>query len=122
MQDLEALQLYVDLEQFRFHNKFSYQVCIDKELMEDNYKVPPLLIQPFVENAIVHGLANSDRPNLRLSVKVGLVGDYIQYTIEDNGVGRERAALYGVQNRSNHKSIGLHITQERINIFNKRQT
>ena len=62
-QDLEALQLYVDLEQFRFHNKFSYQVCIDKELTEDNYRIPPLLIQPFVENAIVHGLANSDQQN-----------------------------------------------------------
>jgi sensor histidine kinase YesM len=122
MQDLEALQLYVDLEQFRFHNKFSYQVCIDKELTEDNYKVPPLLIQPFVENAIVHGLANSDRSDLRLSVRVRMMGDYIHYTIEDNGVGRKRAALYQVQNRKNHRSVGLHITQERINIFNQTQT
>ena len=121
-QDLEALQLYVDLEQFRFHNKFSYQVCIDKELTEDNYRIPPLLIQPFVENAIVHGLANSDQQNLRLAIAVQLEGDYIKYTIEDNGVGRKKAALYRLQNKSKYKSVGLHITRERINIFNSRHS
>ena len=121
-QDMEALQLYVDLEQFRFHNKFSYQVCMDKELMEDTYRIPPLLIQPFVENAIVHGLANSDQPNLRLVITVRMDGDYIKYTIEDNGIGRAKAALYRMQNGSKHKSVGLHITQERINIFNRQQS
>ncbi len=121
-QDMEALQLYVDLEQFRFHNKFSFQVCMDKELMEDTYRIPPLLIQPFVENAIVHGLANSDQPNLRLTVNVRLEEDYIKYTIEDNGVGRKKAALYHSQNGSKHKSVGLHITQERITIFNRQHS
>jgi ligand-binding sensor domain-containing protein len=121
-QDMEALQLYVDLEQFRFHNKFSYQVCMDKELMEDNYRIPPLLIQPFVENAIVHGIANSDSPNLRLAVHVRLEEDYIKYTIVDNGIGRKKAALYNMHYGSRHKSIGLHITKERIHIFNQQES
>ncbi|PWU04476.1 MAG: hypothetical protein C5B52_01475 [Bacteroidetes bacterium] len=120
-QDLEALQLYVDLEQFRFNNKFSYKFCIDKDLTEENYKVPPLLIQPFVENAIVHGLANSDRNDLYLTVEARLLGDFIEYIIEDNGVGRKNVAMYQVQNRKNHKSVGLQITQERISIFNQKQ-
>jgi ligand-binding sensor domain-containing protein len=119
--DMEALQLYVDLEQFRFNNKFSYQLQIEEELMEDNYQIPPLLIQPFVENAIVHGLANSDHPNLRLGVRLQTEGDYVKYTIEDNGVGRKNAALYRMNNHSNHKSVGLNITRERINIFNSKQ-
>jgi sensor histidine kinase YesM len=119
--DMEALQLYVDLEQFRFNNKFSYQLDIEKELTEDNYQIPPLLIQPFVENAIVHGLANSDHPNLRLSITLKSEGDYIKYTIEDNGVGRRNAASYRLQNQTNHKSVGLNITRERINIFNRQR-
>ena len=121
-QDMEALQLYVELEQFRFQNKFSYQVCMDKELMEDNYRIPPLLIQPFVENAIVHGLANSDQPNLRLTINVRMEGEEIKYTIDDNGIGRKKAALYRMQNESKHKSVGLHITKERIHIFNGQQS
>jgi LytS/YehU family sensor histidine kinase len=119
--DMEALQLYIDLEQFRFNNKFSYQVHIEEELMEETYQIPPLLIQPFVENAIVHGLANSDHANLRLAIILQTEGDYIKYTIEDNGVGRKNAALYRAQNHSNHKSVGLNITRERINIFNRQQ-
>lgn len=121
-QDMEALQLYVDLEQFRFNNKFSYRVRIDKELVEDSYRVPPLLIQPFVENAIAHGLANSDQPDLQLNVEAKLEGDCIKYTIEDNGVGRKKAALYRSQNGHKHKSVGLHITRERINLFNRQRS
>ena len=119
--DMEALQLYVDLEQFRFNNKFSYHVEVEEELMEDNYQIPPLLIQPFVENAIVHGLANSDHPNLQLAIHLQAEGDYIKYTIEDNGVGRKNAAMYRMKNHANHKSVGLNITRERINIFNSQQ-
>jgi ligand-binding sensor domain-containing protein len=119
--DLEALQLYVDLELLRFNYKFSYKTCIDKELLDDDYRVPPLLIQPFVENAIVHGLANSDKPDLFLNVVVKLEGDYIKYTIEDNGIGREQAAEYKTQNKPNHKSMGMKITRERINLFNQQR-
>jgi len=120
-QDMEALQLYIDLEQFRFNNKFSYNVKMEEELIEGNYQIPPLLIQPFVENAIVHGLANSDHPNLRLAINLQADGDYIKYTVEDNGVGRKNAAFYRLQNHRNHKSVGLNITRERINIFNGQQ-
>jgi len=119
--DMEALQLYVDLEQFRFNNKFSYQVNIEKRLTDGDYQIPPLLIQPFVENAIVHGLANSDRTNLHLAINLEEEGDYIKYTIEDNGIGRKNAALYRAQSNRNHKSVGLNITRERINIFNGQQ-
>ena len=119
--DIEALQLYVDLEQLRFNQKFLYKTEIDEELLDDDYRVPPMLIQPFVENAIVHGLANSDKSDLYLKVKARLEGDYIKYTVEDNGVGRRQAAVYHAKNRPNHKSIGMQITQERINIFSKQQ-
>lgn len=59
--DLEALKLYVDLEQLRFKNKFNFRLEVNPELLRDNYRVPPLLIQPYVENAIIHGIAHSEK-------------------------------------------------------------
>jgi ligand-binding sensor domain-containing protein len=117
--DMSALKWYVELEQLRFNNKFSYKEIVDPVLFEGDYRVPALLVQPYVENAVLHGLANSDRNDLWLSVEVLLIDSQIKYIISDNGVGRHKAAEYNVQNKPNHKSVGLKITQDRINLFNK---
>jgi hypothetical protein len=118
LKDMEALQLYIDLEQLRFNNKFSYQSFIDPVLLNGDYRVPSLLIQPYVENAIVHGLANSEENNLNLSITVTLENDAIKYIIQDNGVGRKKANEYNLQNKPYHKSVGLQITEDRVNMFN----
>ena len=117
--DMETIQLYIDLELLRFNNKFSYVKNIDPALLESDYRVPPLLIQPFVENAIVHGFAYSGKKDLRLSVTVSLEDDYIIYKIVDNGVGRAQASTYNAKSKPNHVSLGLQITNERIEIFNE---
>ncbi|MEP6711885.1 MAG: histidine kinase [Ferruginibacter sp.] len=116
--DMEALLLYVELEQLRFNNKFIYKANIDAELMNGDYKVPSLIIQPYVENAIVHGFANSDNKNLVLMVTVSLAEGYVNYIVEDNGIGREKAAACNLANKPLHKSVGMHITKERIALFN----
>ncbi len=117
--DMEALQLYIDLEQLRFNNKFSYKTYIDPELLGGDYRAPSLLIQPYVENAIIHGLAHSDENNLNLTVTATLENNKIKYIVQDNGIGREKSKEYNRQNKPNHHSIGLKITEDRINIFNK---
>ncbi len=117
--DMEALQLYIDLEQISFNNKFTYNTIIDPVLLHEDYRVPSLLIQPYVENAIVHGLSHSREKDLILTVSAQLENDYIKYSIEDNGIGREQALQYKLRNKPNHKSVGLKITEERINIFNR---
>ncbi|MGH2564148.1 MAG: sensor histidine kinase, partial [Ginsengibacter sp.] len=117
--DMETIQLYIDLELLRFNNKFCYIKDIDPALLEADYRVPPLLIQPFVENAIVHGFAYSGKRELQLLITSKLEDDYIIYKIEDNGVGRAEAAVYKARNKSKHVSLGLQITNERINIFNE---
>ncbi|HEY4874723.1 MAG TPA: histidine kinase, partial [Puia sp.] len=117
--DVEAMQLYIDLEQLRFNNKFSYHTVLDPELLNGDYRVPSLLVQPYLENAILHGIAHSDKQNLHIILSAFLENDFIKYTIEDNGVGRKLAAQYNRQNKPNHKSVGLEITKERINIFNE---
>ena len=119
MKDMETLNLYVELEQLRFNNKFNFRSYIDPELRGGEYSVPPLLIQPFVENAIVHGLANSEEPQLTLTVTASLQDNMIRYVIQDNGIGREKARVYSMQNRPYHKSVGLKITEDRINRYNR---
>ena len=96
--DMEALRLYVDLEQLRFAGKFSYRTEIDPLLLDGDYRVPPLLIQPYVENAIIHGIRYSERKDLFVCVKVFAEDDHIHFTIRDNGIGRRRA---GELNRLN---------------------
>ncbi len=118
---MESLQLYVDLEQLRFDYKFSYRTIIDPVLLTGDYSVPPLLIQPYVENAIIHGLSQSDKEGLTLLVSASLTGGYIMYDIQDNGIGRRQAARYHRHNKSKTQSMGIEITQQRINIFNQQQ-
>lgn len=119
--DMEALQLYIDLEQISFNNKFTYNTVIDPELLNEDYRVPSLLIQPYVENAIVHGLGHSKEKELVLTVIARLESDHIKYIVEDNGIGRDKAQQYKTRNKPNHKSVGLKITEERINIYNKQR-
>jgi len=119
--DIEALCLYVDLEQLRFNHKFCFKLNVDPVLLNGDYKVPALLIQPYVENAIVHGLAHSERNDLNLFVSAMVEEEYIHYSIEDNGIGRQLSSQYNQQNKPHHKSVGLVITEERINIFNRKR-
>ncbi len=83
--------------------------------------MPSLLIQPYVENAIVHGFAHSDKTDLKLTVSAVLEDGYIKYTIEDNGIGRCQSEKYNKLNKRQHKSIGLKITEDRIKLFNQAQ-
>ena len=71
-----------------------------------------------MENAIVHGLAHSHKKDLQLTVTATLENNFIKYTVEDNGVGRSKAADYNKINKLHHKSIGLKITEDRIRLFN----
>jgi len=79
----------------------------DDELLHGDYKVPPMLVQPFIENAIHHGLRNKIDGEKTLGVRIKLKNDYIIYTITDSGVGREKAAQLKQVNRPEHVSYGI---------------
>lgn len=117
--DFETLQLYIELEQFRFGNKFHYTVHADEELLLGDYKVPPLLVQPFVENAIHHGLMNKLTGEKNLAIDVSIQADTIQYIIKDNGVGRIKALEIQKQNKPEHNSYGIEISSQRIQLHNQ---
>jgi ligand-binding sensor domain-containing protein/putative methionine-R-sulfoxide reductase with GAF domain/two-component sensor histidine kinase len=117
--DYETLELYLQMEQFRCSNKFSYELKADDELMYGDYKVLPLIVQPFVENAIHHGLLNKQQGERKLIVSAILENDYIIYTITDNGVGIEKAQQLKEINKPEHQSYGIDITKERIQLYNQ---
>lgn len=114
--DIETLRLYIELEELRNDNKFKTKISIDKELLESDYKVPPLIIQPFVENAIQHGLKNKDGNDGLLEISVTKKDDKIMYSIRDNGIGREAAGRIA-QNKEH--SYGMQLSFDRIRLFNK---
>lgn len=117
--DFETLQLYLEMEKFRCNNKFSYNMLADERLLNGDYKVPPLIIQPFVENAIHHGLLSKVGNDRQLDVKVELVNEQIVYNVTDNGIGRKQAAILKAINKPQQQSYGIDITRERISLFNK---
>jgi len=97
--DFETLKLYLEMQQFRCNNKFSYQLNINDELLNGDYKVPPLIIQPFVENAIHHGLLNKQHGDRHLHISADINDDHIIYSVVDNGIGRKNAAIIKERNR-----------------------
>jgi ligand-binding sensor domain-containing protein len=117
--EYEALNLFLQLEQFRCNNKFEYELNVDEEVINGNYKVPPLLIQPFIENAIHHGLMNKADNDKKLSIHIGIKNESIHYYIADNGIGRQKAFEIKNLNKPEHVSYGIDISRERVQLYNK---
>ncbi|WP_290837323.1 histidine kinase [Flavobacterium sp.] len=112
--ELQALKFYMELESMRLEQSFDYTIKIDKEIKGNPLvKIPPLVIQPFVENAIWHGLLHKSEPgNLLISAEL-ISDDKFTVRIEDDGIGREKAGLLK-KNQTSHKSYGVEITTERL--------
>jgi tetratricopeptide (TPR) repeat protein len=116
--ELETLRLYVLLESARFDNKFSCVYNIADELNTDIIMIPPMLLQPFVENAIWHGLMQKEGPGT-ITVEIQKQDEeYLKISILDDGIGRERAAEFKSKSAT-HKSHGLKVTSQRIDMMNK---
>jgi LytS/YehU family sensor histidine kinase len=111
--ELESLKLYLEMEALRFNYHFAYKISVPKDLDIDVLKVPPLIIQPFVENAIWHGLMHKDEKG-QLDIEASHEGGYLFFRITDDGIGRKKAAELASKSATKHKSLGLQITADRI--------
>ncbi|MCJ7935175.1 MAG: histidine kinase [Chryseobacterium sp.] len=116
-QELDLLQNYLALEKTRFANKFDYEVEVDESLNLQSQQVPGMLIQPFLENAIWHGLRYRDEKGfLKLSFEKDV--QYLKITIEDNGIGIEESKKQKTQHQKAREGRGMKNTLERIQLLN----
>lgn len=117
-EELELLKNYVQLEMVRFESKFDFTLSIDPDIDVDNIEIPPLLIQPYVENAILHGLWNKQDTGA-LNIRVRETKNGVLFEIEDDGIGRAAAMKLNRQKISLHKSMGVKLTEERLKLINE---
>jgi ligand-binding sensor domain-containing protein/putative methionine-R-sulfoxide reductase with GAF domain len=115
--ELEVLNLYLELEQLRFDGNFNYEIKIDSIIDDDEIKIPPMIVQPFVENAIWHGLMPKQGERW-VHIHFTLNNeDILVCTVTDNGIGREAAARLKQNGHTQHKSKGLSLVYDRLNIL-----
>lgn len=116
-EELKTMKLYMSIENMRFSNEINYIEKVDEAINLDKVKIPPLILQPFLENAIWHGLS-SKRGDKKVSLKVTKCSDdYFQIEIEDNGVGRYQAFKIKTNKSLKRKSIGIELTKQRLRNF-----
>lgn len=117
--ELKALKLYLEFEKQRFESRFEYSIEVSEEVESDHIEIQPLIIQPFVENSIWHGLLHKDGVG---QLKIALYKsseDELTIEIEDNGIGRERSKEMRKDSSHRHKSFGMQITRDRLRLMGK---
>ena len=132
--ELEALQLYLELESLRFNYRFNFKISVDDEIDAEVIKVPPLIIQPYAENAIWHGLMHLPAQSRKtpsehagkqgignLEIEITEQENFLQIKISDDGIGRKKAAELKSKSATTHKSMGLEITKDRITMMGKKE-
>ncbi len=119
-EEVELLKLYIELEKLRFGDVFNYCLDISPALENSSVEIPSMLLQPYVENAINHGLASGGRAKEGiLNITFERVGDAVKCNIEDNGIGRERAAKIKAAKNPMQKSRGTELINERLDTLKK---
>ncbi|HUR30231.1 MAG TPA: two-component regulator propeller domain-containing protein, partial [Saprospiraceae bacterium] len=112
-EEISTLDKYLHLEQFCHQNKFEYSIGVDESIDPEEIEIPPMLLQPFVENAVVHGVGN-----LQYTGKINILfekeNEVLACTITDNGPGRERASRLREEKKPGHQSVAIEVTKERL--------
>jgi hypothetical protein len=119
--ELEMLKLYLDMERLRFKNTFDYHITTTNAIENSSVFIPPLLLQPFCENAIWHGLMHKDGQG-HLNIELNETDGILNCSITDDGVGREKAEEFKRKSAEKEKSMGLKITKERLSLLNQGTT
>ncbi len=119
--ELETLDLYLQMEGLRFKDKFQYEIQVDKQIDVSSTVIPPMLIQPYVENAIWHGLMHKNNGTAgKVEILISKQDNNLFCVVQDNGIGRRKAEEIKAQKSGNHKrSMGMKITEDRIEMINK---
>ncbi len=116
--ELQLLKLYLDLEQLRFGNKLTYSITVDEKINTSEIQIPSMIVQPFAENAMLHGIMHRESGG-KLDICFVLHSNWLEITIEDNGVGRAKSAEYKSENAEPHHSIGIKVSEKRLEALKK---
>ncbi len=117
-EELKMLKLYLDMERLRFENSFDYNITYTNDVEAESVLVPPLLLQPFCENAIWHGLMNKEGQG-HLTINILKENEFLNCVITDDGIGRAKAGELNSVSATKERSMGLKITTERLSLFNQ---
>lgn len=115
-EEIERLKLYLELEHMRLENKFEYRFNIEGDVDTESIEIPPMMLQPYIENSIWHGILPMQKPGM-ITITVKEIGDDIMFSIEDNGIGVEASKARKQRNGEQHISRGMEITTGRINLL-----
>jgi tetratricopeptide (TPR) repeat protein len=114
--EIETINLYISLEQLRFSDSFEYKLSLADTIDADNIEIPTMLIQPYVENAIWHGLMNlKEERKAVLLIDISIENNLLKIVVEDNGIGRERSAEY--KKKDMHNPVAMKLTEERLEMI-----
>ncbi len=116
--ELQTLEHYISLDALRLNMQPTYRLHIDKDIQTDSEKIPPLILQPFVENALWHGLSKREGDK-KLDITISVDNDWLVCTIQDNGIGRVNAAALKTANSVQYQSKAIAITTKRLTDFNE---
>ncbi|MES2799786.1 MAG: histidine kinase [Bacteroidota bacterium] len=116
IEEIEILSLYLELEQLRFGATFTFELIVEKNVDAEHINIPAMMIQPFVENAIKHGLLHKQSEK-KLRIHFSLLEDKLRCEIEDNGIGREKAGEIKKRQEAQHRSFATKATQKRIELL-----
>ena len=116
--EIAFLKNYIEIESFRFNNRITFEINLDSDLDSETIEIPSMLIQPYVENAIVHGLMYKKSEG-KVSVTFAKEGSLLKCTILDNGIGRKASREIKDKLAKSHQSFGMPITKSRLEILNK---
>lgn len=116
--ELQSMELYLDLEALRFDQRFDYKISVPKDMDTSALKVPPLIIQPYAENAIWHGLMHK-KDRGQLDIEIYQETDHLYFRISDDGIGRRQAAARKGSSATRQQPMGMRITADRIAMMQK---
>lgn len=119
--ELKILKMYIEIENDRFKNDIQYVLEVDQTIDPHTIKVPALFLQPFVENAIWHGLSTKKgKKEIRIKISKLAVQEYIEISIQDNGIGKKASMEKAMENPFTKNPIGLSLTRDRLDLFSKK--
>ena len=115
-EEINGLKIYIELEQMRFSTLFDFEINMDENIDADYEQIPSMLLQPYVENAILHGLVPKDGGGL-LQINFFIKDNFLHITIQDNGIGRKKSVEIKSHSTKSHASMGMKITNDRLRLL-----